>query len=98
MKHNITRRKALATLASTALVLPGLTLAQADRPVKFILPNATGSGVDAITRAAAPALGKALGANVVVENKPVPVASSDCRPWPRTRPMVTPYRWCPTTW
>jgi tripartite-type tricarboxylate transporter receptor subunit TctC len=49
--------------------LPGLTLAQADRPVKFILPNATGSGVDAITRAAAPALGKALGANVVVENQ-----------------------------
>jgi len=69
MKHNITRRKALATLASTALVLPGLSLAQADRPVKFILPNATGSGVDAITRAAAPALGKALGANVVVENQ-----------------------------
>jgi tripartite-type tricarboxylate transporter receptor subunit TctC len=37
--------------------------------VRFILPNATGSGVDAITRAAAPALGKALGANVVVENQ-----------------------------
>ena len=69
MKHNITRRKALAFLASTVLVLPRLTSAQADRPVKFILPNATGSGVDAITRAAAPALGKALGANVVVENQ-----------------------------
>lgn len=70
MRHNITRRKALASLASTALVLPGLTLAQADRPVKFILPNATGSGVDAITRAAQPALAKALNANVVVENQP----------------------------
>jgi tripartite-type tricarboxylate transporter receptor subunit TctC len=46
-----------------------MALAQADRPVKFILPNATGSGVDAITRAAAPALGKALGTNVVVENQ-----------------------------
>jgi tripartite-type tricarboxylate transporter receptor subunit TctC len=33
------------------------------------LPNATGSGIDAITRAAAPALGKALGAPVVVENQ-----------------------------
>jgi tripartite-type tricarboxylate transporter receptor subunit TctC len=43
--------------------------AQSDRPVKFILPNATGSGVDAITRAVGPALGKALGANVVVENQ-----------------------------
>jgi tripartite-type tricarboxylate transporter receptor subunit TctC len=38
--------------------------------VKFILPNATGSGVDAITRAAAPALGKALNASVVVDNQP----------------------------
>ena len=67
MKHPITRRTALAALTSAAL--PGLSLAQSDRPIKFILPNATGSGVDAITRAAAPALGKALGANVVVENQ-----------------------------
>ena len=70
MKQNITRRVALAALSSAAAVaFPGLSLAQADRPLKFILPNATGSGVDAITRAAAPALGKALGANVVVENQ-----------------------------
>lgn len=70
MKQNITRRVALAALSSAAAVaFPGLSLAQADRPVKFILPNATGSGVDAITRAAAPAIGKALGANVVVENQ-----------------------------
>jgi tripartite-type tricarboxylate transporter receptor subunit TctC len=51
------------------VAFPGLSWAQADRPLKFILPNATGSGVDAITRAAAPAIGKALGANVVVENQ-----------------------------
>lgn len=67
MKHNITRRFALAAVASAAL--PGLSLAQTDRPVKFILPNATGSGIDAITRAAAPALGKAFGTSVVVENQ-----------------------------
>jgi tripartite-type tricarboxylate transporter receptor subunit TctC len=60
----------LAALSSAAAVaFPGLSLAQADRPLKFILPNATGSGVDAITRAAAPAIGKALGVNVVVENQ-----------------------------
>ena len=41
-----------------------------DKTVKFILPNATGSGVDAITRAAQPALAKALGYPVVVENQP----------------------------
>jgi tripartite-type tricarboxylate transporter receptor subunit TctC len=69
MTTDLTRRTALAALASSAVAWPGLALAQADRPVKFILPNATGSGVDAITRAAAPALGKALGTNVVVENQ-----------------------------
>ncbi len=70
MKQNITRRAVLAFLSSAAAVaFPGQSLAQADRPVKFILPNATGSGVDAITRAAAPAIGKALGASVVVENQ-----------------------------
>jgi tripartite-type tricarboxylate transporter receptor subunit TctC len=65
----LNRRTALAALASSAVAWPGLSLAQADRPIKFILPNATGSGVDAITRAAAPALGKALGTSVVVENQ-----------------------------
>jgi len=44
--------------------------ASAQPTVKFILPNATGSGVDAITRAAQPALSKALGASVAVENQP----------------------------
>ena len=47
----------------------GAALAQKDRPVRFILPNAAGSGVDAITRAAQPAFSKALGAPVVVENQ-----------------------------
>lgn len=41
-----------------------------DKTVRFVLPNATGSGVDAITRAAQPALAKALGMPVVVENQP----------------------------
>lgn len=65
------RRSLLA--AGSALALGGLwplaAHAQAGT-VKFILPNATGSGVDAITRAAQPALAKALGANVVVDNQP----------------------------
>jgi tripartite-type tricarboxylate transporter receptor subunit TctC len=41
----------------------------AQQPVRFILPNAAGSGVDAITRAAQPAFAKAFGAPVVVENQ-----------------------------
>ena len=41
-----------------------------DRAVKFILPVATASGVDTITRAASPALTKALGHPVIVDNQP----------------------------
>lgn len=56
--------------AALALATVGATYAQSDRPVKFILPVATASGVDTITRAAQPALSRALGAPVVVENQP----------------------------
>ena len=74
MQHRLTRRAALGAIATTSAaaslgVWPGTASAQ-DRTVRFILPNATGSGVDAITRAVQPALAKALNANVVVENQP----------------------------
>lgn len=65
------RRRALELLAGAgAFAFAGTTHAQAEKVVRFILPNATGSGVDAITRAAQNALGKALGATVVVDNQP----------------------------
>ena len=75
MQEDLTRRAALGHLATaSAAIYLGLwsagARAQTDRVVRFILPNATGSGVDAITRAAQAALGKALGATVVVENQP----------------------------
>ena len=41
----LTRRTVLAGLAA-GVAVPAV--AQLDRPVRFILPNATGSGVDAI--------------------------------------------------
>ncbi len=60
----------LAATASLVALLCAPLAAQAQSgTIRFILPNATGSGVDAITRAAQPALAKALGANVVVENQ-----------------------------
>lgn len=65
----LSRRTVLAALAAAGFATSLPVRAQAGT-VKFILPNATGSGVDAITRAAQPALGKALNANVVVENQP----------------------------
>ncbi len=60
-----------ALLIGAALVVVAPAHAQmGERPVKFILPVATASGVDTITRAAQPALSKALAAPVVVENQP----------------------------
>ena len=74
MQERLTRRAVMGAIATTSAaaslgVWTGTATAQ-DRTVRFILPNATGSGVDAITRAVQPALAKALSANVVVENQP----------------------------
>src|SRR5262249_49473558 len=68
----IVRVVALATaFVALALDPSGLLYAQiGDRAVKFILPVATASGVDTITRAASPALAKALGHPVIVDNQP----------------------------
>lgn len=68
---SLTRRWLTGSLAASmaaALLAPLAAQAQSGT-IRFILPNGTGSGVDAITRAAQPALSKALNANVVVENQ-----------------------------
>lgn len=64
------RRKAVAILGSTCLGWTAPRSAHANTPVRFILPVSSGSGVDAIARAASGPLGAALGAPVVVENQP----------------------------
>jgi len=70
LNNGMTRRVWLAlAMAAVAGGVPLAAQAQSN-VVKFILPNAVGSGVDAISRAAQPALAKALNANVVVENQP----------------------------
>ncbi len=62
---------AAMALGGAALATSGAASAQmGDKPVKFILPVATASGVDTITRAASPALSKALGHPVIIENQP----------------------------
>lgn len=73
MKNPNTARRRLLALAA-ASTAGGLsawssTGSAQDRTIRFILPNATGSGVDAITRTAQPALSKALGHPIVVENQ-----------------------------
>jgi tripartite-type tricarboxylate transporter receptor subunit TctC len=64
------KRRTLIAAALTSLLVAPAIAQVGDKTVKFILPNATGSGVDAITRAAQPALAKALGAAVIVDNQP----------------------------
>ena len=68
-RSSLTRRHLLSGLGGLAATCTWPTWAQSDKPVRFILPNATGSGIDAITRAAQPALAKALGHSVIVENQ-----------------------------
>jgi tripartite-type tricarboxylate transporter receptor subunit TctC len=68
---SLSRRELMIGLAAgMASGLAAPAFAQAEKVVRFILPNATGSGVDAITRAAQAALGKALGHPIVIDNQP----------------------------
>jgi tripartite-type tricarboxylate transporter receptor subunit TctC len=69
LKQLLPRRGLLLAILAGAVSAPALAQV-GEKTVKFILPNATGSGVDAITRAAQPALAKALGFPVVVDNQP----------------------------
>ena len=72
MTINASRRGLLASASALALAatLAAPAVAQSDKTIRFILPNATGSGVDALTRAVQPALAKALGHPIVVDNQP----------------------------
>jgi tripartite-type tricarboxylate transporter receptor subunit TctC len=60
-------RRTLIAAAGCALAAPALAQA---RTTRLILPHATGSGVDTITRAAEPALARALGQSIIVDNQP----------------------------
>jgi tripartite-type tricarboxylate transporter receptor subunit TctC len=60
------RRAALAALLGFACL--GSAQAQADKPLRIIVPLAAGSTVDAVARAIAPGFSKATGHPVVVEN------------------------------
>ncbi|MCU0966593.1 MAG: tripartite tricarboxylate transporter substrate-binding protein [Burkholderiaceae bacterium] len=70
MNNHCTRRHLLGGLTALASAATLPAWAQGDKTVRFILPNATGSGVDAITRTAQGALAKALGHPVIVDNQP----------------------------
>jgi tripartite-type tricarboxylate transporter receptor subunit TctC len=65
----LTRRHMIA--AVVAILTSTLALAQpSGKVVRLLLPNAPGSGVDAVSRAASDALARSLGASVVIDNQP----------------------------
>lgn len=66
------RRAALAAVAGAALFASGPLLAQANypnQPIKLVIPYGTGGVSDTVGRLVAKALGEALNATVVSENK-----------------------------
>lgn len=66
-----TRRRAVLAAMGLSLVLPCMpSLAQGDKPVRMIIPNAAGSSVDALARSLGVPLAKALGQPLVIENLP----------------------------
>ena len=60
----------LAAAATTAL--PGLVRAQAfpSKPIRLICPWPAGGSTDAVMRALAESAGKALGGQMIIDNKP----------------------------
>lgn len=75
MKKTFTRRMALTTLSSLALLGAGSTLAQAQtvypsQPIKFIVPYPAGGATDVLARMVAQKMQDSWQQTVVVENKP----------------------------
>jgi tripartite-type tricarboxylate transporter receptor subunit TctC len=73
MKKIFTRRAALATLSSLALLGAGAAHAQAvypSQPIKFIVPYPAGGATDALARMVAQKMQDSWQQSVVVENKP----------------------------
>jgi tripartite-type tricarboxylate transporter receptor subunit TctC len=56
-------------LIAAALALPAAARAQDRRPLRIVVPFPPGGSVDIVSRIAAPAIGEALGTQVVIENR-----------------------------
>jgi tripartite-type tricarboxylate transporter receptor subunit TctC len=64
-----TRRHVIALAATAALALPALSMAQADKTTRIVVPFGAGGPIDATARILAEAVKDSLG-TVIVENKP----------------------------
>lgn len=62
------RRAALVALASALAVASGIARAQADKPIRVVVPLSAGSTVDAVARAMSNQMAKVMGHPIVIEN------------------------------
>jgi tripartite-type tricarboxylate transporter receptor subunit TctC len=70
-QHGLTRRRALAALASACVPLPGTAQAPfPTRPITLIVPWPAGGATDVTLRLLAEMAGKTLGQRIVIENRP----------------------------
>jgi len=63
-------RRTLLSAALAAAAAPQLALAQASRPIEWVVGYAAGGGSDAVARTVAEAMSKTLGQAIVINNKP----------------------------
>ena len=63
-----TRRAVVAIIASALAAAAGITHAQADKPIRVVVPLSAGSTVDAVARAMSNQMAKVMGHPIVIEN------------------------------
>jgi tripartite-type tricarboxylate transporter receptor subunit TctC len=68
--HLFPRRRQFVLAAASSLALPQMAWSQTAKPVSLIVSYPAGGGADLMARLIAPHLGRYLGQNVVVDNKP----------------------------
>ncbi len=70
-QHGLTRRRAMAALASACVPLPGSAQAPfPTRPITLLVPWPAGGATDVTLRLLAELAGKTLGQRIVIENRP----------------------------